>query len=100
MRFYGISAAIFLFFNSGVAVADEAIDLSTPEAAIRSHMAAFTNRDTEAVAVTSSFPIVQLVLEGPPTIFGSRDDLEDESNRPWETTLVSGVIWSYSKCAC
>ncbi len=89
MRKPNLLSALSLLLFSSVTLADDHIDLSTPEAAIKAHMAAFTNRDTAAVATTSSFPVVQFLVDEPPTTFSSSEDLDDESERPYEVALVS-----------
>ncbi|MEE4281515.1 MAG: hypothetical protein V2I41_06210, partial [Pseudomonadales bacterium] len=69
--------------------ADQPLDLSTPEAAVRAHVAAFTNRDNEMHRQTTSFPVTQHLLEEGPSITLSPDELEDLSESALDIGFVS-----------
>ncbi|MEE4283583.1 MAG: hypothetical protein V2I41_16700 [Pseudomonadales bacterium] len=86
MRF--LAATLLLAAHSSL-WADQPLDLSTPEAAVRAHVAAFTNRDNEMHRQTTSFPVTQHLLEEGPSITLSPDELEDLSESALDIVFVS-----------
>jgi hypothetical protein len=84
---------VLLTLCSVVAQADDHLDLSTPESAIRTRFEVRANADHEAYAQTTHFPDIQMYPDdSPPRVLMTPDELPESAVELIKFTLISTEI--------